>query len=830
MTIRRRILNRSCRQAFAGLSLIALLAGFAPESAQAIVFRDPNVAVQVQAPMAPVRGELAPEVPAPRVDCGDGRIAPRSDTAYVVDGQVVACDSTYRVSLTLSVFRTFHRGNSPPVIDETLLTSADVDQDGRFSLRFDWCRDVSGNMPPETPQVFTMSAGVRIEVVDTFNNVRVFHGAVPFSRNRSTFTVQLIDDPEVCNDFLRRERLYITQAVKSKPGTPMIVGRPTVARLFARTVRESVGVVTGVPARLRGFRDGVELPGSPLSPEGSGTINVSAFETFEDRENDETKSWNFLLPESWTSQAGEIGLRGIIDPDNGMDECESCQDNNELPATVEFSRGRHLQIQPYRVLHPATSPFTEQMIQDTLEGILATYPYEQITILPTKDHGVSAADDVMDILDDMLDKGCSFFNLFCSDKIHLAFVRTGQLPPHPKYGRPGGIAYMGKPASVTSSNIWTAAQEVGHNYDREHAGNSHGEAGGGSVDDNYPYSHGSIGPVGFDVARMKVVSDSHTHDFMSYGNGVEWISDYTWEALFDSGFSGSVSSSASTSSASGVTGVSERLVHRTQIANIATEVVLDRAPEPTTLAWVRGSWSFEGVELDPLYVGTLPAGAPLPPQKGELTVRALDARGNVLASRRFDVVSLSDDAASGRIHTVVPFLSGTARIAVVDAEGRVVAEQSVSELPSVAQRLPPAVGELLLVDQLELVLQAVAPETDGFDPVVVFAGPSGDRQRADARIPGDCNADGSLDIADANCVLSALFGGTRRLPCGDGRSSTEGNIALLDWQGDGSLDISDPVAILHFLFLGGEAHAGSVLGEPRSCVPFVGCAGDACSN
>ena len=221
-------------------------------------------------------------------------------------------------------------------------------------------------------------------------------------------------------------------------------------------------------------------------------------------------------------------------------------------------------------------------------------------------------------------------------------------------------------------------------------------------------------------------------------------------------------------------------------------------------------------------------GAPLPAPDGDLTVRALDARGNSLATRRFALVRLSDDAASGRIHTVVPFLSGTTRIVITDAEGRTVAEQSVSTHPRVVQRFPPVVGELLRVDLLEGVLQATEdPGTGELDPVVVFAnGPSTDRERAAARIPGDCNADGALDIADANCVLSALFGGARRLPCGDGSSSDQGNVALLDWQGDGSLDISDPVAILHFLFLGGEPHASGVLGRPRTCVSFFDCAGD----
>jgi hypothetical protein len=79
--------------------------------------------------------------------------------------------------------------------------------------------------------------------------------------------------------------------------------------------------------------------------------------------------------------------------------------------------------------------------------------------------------------------------------------------------------------------------------------------------------------------------------------------------------------------------------------------------------------------------------------------------------------------------------------------------------------------------------------------------------RPPGRIPGDCNQDGRLNIADAICVLGVLFLGTPpRFPCGNGRSSDPGNLALLDWQPDGVVNIADPIALLTFLFLGGPAH------------------------
>jgi hypothetical protein len=70
-------------------------------------------------------------------------------------------------------------------------------------------------------------------------------------------------------------------------------------------------------------------------------------------------------------------------------------------------------------------------------------------------------------------------------------------------------------------------------------------------------------------------------------------------------------------------------------------------------------------------------------------------------------------------------------------------------------------------------------------------------------VAGDCNVDGSLDIADGICLLGFLFGGTpSRLPCGSGLASDPQNRLLLDANGDESLDLSDAIATFGFLFSG----------------------------
>jgi hypothetical protein len=96
-------------------------------------------------------------------------------------------------------------------------------------------------------------------------------------------------------------------------------------------------------------------------------------------------------------------------------------------------------------------------------------------------------------------------------------------------------------------------------------------------------------------------------------------------------------------------------------------------------------------------------------------------------------------------------------------------------------------------------------------------------------VPGDCNADGTLDISDAICIIGALFLGNPPLfPCGDGLPGHAANLQLLDFQPDGGVDISDALAAINFLFLGGPAHALAIPGQAaRGCVRVIDCH-DAC--
>ena len=74
----------------------------------------------------------------------------------------------------------------------------------------------------------------------------------------------------------------------------------------------------------------------------------------------------------------------------------------------------------------------------------------------------------------------------------------------------------------------TAAHEIGHAHGREHA-----PCGGAQgVDAEFPYSGGSIGVWGYDILTKTFMSPSKGKDMMGYCPN-EWVSDYTYAALFD---------------------------------------------------------------------------------------------------------------------------------------------------------------------------------------------------------------------------------------------------------------------------------------------------------
>ena len=87
----------------------------------------------------------------------------------------------------------------------------------------------------------------------------------------------------------------------------------------------------------------------------------------------------------------------------------------------------------------------------------------------------------------------------------------------------------------------------------------------------------------------------------------------------------------------------------------------------------------------------------------------------------------------------------------------------------------------------------IAFDNDGQVALFSFIPTGGDSSVKFER--GDCNGDGDVNLSDAVCILTWLFGG----------AATPGCIAALNTNGDATVDIADPVSLLNFLFAGGPA-------------------------
>ena len=79
----------------------------------------------------------------------------------------------------------------------------------------------------------------------------------------------------------------------------------------------------------------------------------------------------------------------------------------------------------------------------------------------------------------------------------------------------------------TEDSAWTLAHEVGHQHGRYHA-----PCDTSGADVEYPYTSGQIGVWGYDPRTRTFHPPTSTYDFMGYCEP-QWISDYTWRAMFD---------------------------------------------------------------------------------------------------------------------------------------------------------------------------------------------------------------------------------------------------------------------------------------------------------
>jgi hypothetical protein len=233
------------------------------------------------------------------------------------------------------------------------------------------------------------------------------------------------------------------------------------------------------------------------------------------------------------------------------------------------------------------------------------------------------------------------------------------------------------PIMAVSEEI--AAQELGHNYGRRHAG-----CAGTLADTAYPIPSGLLDVWGIDVGRMRLYDPETTYDFMGYcgSDGTTWVSSYTYTAI------GRLFAVASPGAPAGV--LADPIAPRLQMLQPAAEVLV-----------ASGLISPAGVDI---HYGFFRLQGGAGPSAGPYTAELRNASGQVLLSHQFGPAQLSDNPAgdSGLFLLSLPWAEGTTSI-VFTHNGVEIGRRSISPNAPAVSLLSPNGGEAWLASGVQTI-------------------------------------------------------------------------------------------------------------------------------
>ncbi len=333
-----------------------------------------------------------------------------------------------------------------------------------------------------------------------------------------------IRSSQVMND-MQVIHLGLFQSVQSQSNDVTLIARkPAILRVYAQA-SNSGGPAPFSQVRVDAHRNG-KLIGSltsdpqvisalPTSDEMSSTINVE-------------------LPVEWLS--GSLELTATIDGAQTIPEYDEA--NNSVRATFQFQDVAPLELAiiPITYHDTVTGKTYAEPAHDPITGwLLSAFPVSDVSVTlhaPLQFSGnLRQFDDWSRLLTELT---TLWANEAGPDSSQIYF---GLVPNRAGDGSGwfnggvSGLGWIGQRVSVGldvgPDTGPSAAHEIGHNLGRQHApcGNPSG------VDPHFPYPNASIGVFGVDTSDETLLDPNLTHDVMSYC-GPEWVSDYTYEALF----------------------------------------------------------------------------------------------------------------------------------------------------------------------------------------------------------------------------------------------------------------------------------------------------------
>jgi hypothetical protein len=398
---------------------------------------------------------------------------------------------------------------------------------------------------------------------------------------------------------LKAQGLEVTQGVQSNgflypavgdsggsySGVPLIAATKTVVRFYADAIGAPQGGVPGVGAVLHGFRNGVELPNSPLYPDygpaalpdvGEGSLDPVA----PSERTSDTNAFTFTLPWLWTT--GTITLvADVLPPPPSFGgpqflECTSpiCQaDNAFMVNGVTFNPGPTIDVTTIGIslpgdapLPPPTSVFSAALAITPGGAGVAVYPYSamiqptpQLLNLIGSDRNTDYGEIVQSWAGNLTpcDLDCIPYGLPQDFVVGITRDQRGvtmggwNLSALPLFNpAPGQDPHLGIAVVNPSRPLTSVAHELGHLLGRNHADVSQQPPGcGGNGGPWPPDGKGFIEGIGLDTRTtpFKIIAPglpsepSQWFDWMSYCASINestangnlpdaWISDRNWNA------------------------------------------------------------------------------------------------------------------------------------------------------------------------------------------------------------------------------------------------------------------------------------------------------------
>lgn len=544
--------------------------------------------------------------------------------------------------------------------------------------------------------------------------------------------------------------LEVNQAVQDwNNSVPLVENKRTYVRAFVQTPDGSPDPVVVTGARVRGFRDGVELPGSPLLPMNPGGAIVASTNAASRRHNlfDSLVYW---VPEEWRTGTVSIQFEW---PEGEVAYREPAGVGGNAAdgrVSVAFHRSGNLDLKFVRVAFTNSSgaritpSYASEL--ELRRRLIAIYPIDDLrprsgsllwTIPEIPDSSQLWRVNLM--LEEMrkLD-GCGAG----SERLYYGYM-VGNLGGGEANAIPGTVASGWMPFEEERYGRNRHAHELGHVLGRPHAVDSSlgltpegwmqgycREVAGPTND--YPFftafnglKKPTLGPMnlgpdeavwglnthplgGDALASVQVVNPTNTYELMSYcGSDVtswRWISGYAYSNLFN--VITNKYAPATPPAVFQAAAVAEHLLFSGAV-NLATDEAF----------------------LRPVLPVQLPGPEPAPIQ-GDYTLRLLDGGGAVVSETPFAPRPGEADAPEGGPKTmgvfVIPVLADPAiRQAQVVHNGRVLADRRASDhAPTITVRSPNG-GERIANDPVTLRWQAQDADGDKLSSIVQFSSDGG---------------------------------------------------------------------------------------------------------